>query len=92
MKTEHNKPRIRRQLCVLLAKIVILAAVFWLLFFRIFGVHRISDDSLEPALKDGDLAVTWELGENTSPAGTEGVDPDRVVFLFRPRSISQAGR
>ena len=79
MKLNEQKPcpdrrRGRRQRQVLLAKTLakaaVLAAVLWLLFFRVFSVHRITDDTLEPVLKDGDLAVTWELGGSREDSGS----------------------
>jgi signal peptidase I, bacterial type len=45
----------------LLIKIVIVCACFTLVFTFLFGIHRVTDNAMEPALQDGDVAIFYRL-------------------------------
>ena len=47
----------------LLLKIAIIVVCIWLVLTFVFGVHRLSGNNMYPALKDGDLCITYKLEE-----------------------------
>lgn len=55
---------VRRRIILLLVKIAFFAALFYIVFFVIFGVSRMSDSSMYPAIHDGDLLVYYRIESN----------------------------
>lgn len=53
-----------KDLLTLLLNVGIIVGVAVLLFTFIFGVFRLSDDSMRPALQNGDLAFYYRLDKN----------------------------
>jgi len=45
----------------LLLKIVVVCVAFALVFTFLFGVYRVKDDAMEPAVQDGDLVLYYRL-------------------------------
>ena len=45
----------------LLMKIILLALMVLIMFVFFFGIYRSGDDSMNPAVKDGDIVITWRL-------------------------------
>lgn len=50
----------------LIIKILTITIIFWALFTFVFGLHRVSGNSMFPALKDGDLCITYKLDKYRS--------------------------
>lgn len=61
-KKQKLKPFYRR-LLKLTGKIVILVAVFMTIFHFVFGIHYLRGNYMFPALRDGDLIMTYKLEE-----------------------------
>ena len=57
------KPSAGRALLFLLLKLAVVAVALWLALTFVFGVFRLSGNNMYPALKDGDLCVTYRLEE-----------------------------
>jgi signal peptidase I len=53
-----------KDLLTLLLNVGVIAGVIALLFVFIFGVSRLSDDSMSPALENGDLAFYYRLDKD----------------------------
>ena len=51
-----------RALLFLLIKLATAALLLWLALTFVFGVFRLAGNNMYPALKDGDLCVTYKLG------------------------------
>ena len=45
----------------LLTKIAVVCICFTLVFTFLFGIHRVKDNAMEPALQDGDVAIFYRL-------------------------------
>jgi len=45
----------------LLIKIVVVCVCFMLVFTFLFGIHRVKDNAMEPALQDGDVTIFYRL-------------------------------
>lgn len=63
-----KKPKLRlkpvfRKLSGLIVKTAILIVVFYLLFQYVFGIYYLRGNYMFPALKDGDLVMTYKLEE-----------------------------
>lgn len=59
----RKEPKALRALLMLILKLGILAAIGWAALTFVFGVFRVSGNAMYPALKDGDLVVTYRLEE-----------------------------
>lgn len=62
---EQNKnpkqPSLKEDVLFLLAKIGIVVILLVVLFLFVFGIYRCGDNSMLPALKNGDLAIFYRL-------------------------------
>ena len=56
-----KKPSAFKALLKLILKLGIVAAICWAALTYVFGVYRINGNGMYPALKDGDLCVTYRL-------------------------------
>ena len=59
-KTREKKP-LKNALVSLLIKLFAVFAVIWLVLTFVFGIYRMSGNNMYPALRDGDLCVTYKL-------------------------------
>ena len=50
-----------KALLFLLLKLLVVAAIVWAALIFVFGVFRLSGNNMYPALKDGDLCITYRL-------------------------------
>ena len=48
----------------LLLKIVVMLLVLVLLFTFVFGIHRVTDQSMSPAIREGDLVIYYRLDKD----------------------------
>lgn len=63
-KTKSNKkPKPRKKLVWLILKLLFIATFIWMIFTFIFGIFRLSGNNMYPALKDGDLCITYRLDD-----------------------------
>jgi signal peptidase I len=58
------QPSVLRELSSLLIKIVVIGAAVTLVFTFIYGLHRVSDADMTPAIKDGDLILYYRLDKD----------------------------
>lgn len=66
MENTNGKKKLKpfyRRLLKLTGKIVILVAVFAAIFHFVFGIHYLRGNYMFPALRDGDLVMTYKLEE-----------------------------
>ncbi|MDR1496202.1 MAG: signal peptidase I [Clostridiales Family XIII bacterium] len=70
------RPSALRDLLSLLLKIGVIAGVAILMFTFVYGLHRNADPGMNPAVKDGDLAVFYRFDKDYA-AG------DLLVLAFR---------
>lgn len=56
-----NKSSVKEEFFFLLAKVGILAGLFFFLFFIVFGICRCGDNDMIPSVKNGDLAIFYRL-------------------------------
>lgn len=54
-----TQPSLLQDIIKLLIKIAAIALAFVLLFSFVFGAYRYNDLSMSPAVKDGDLVITY---------------------------------
>ena len=69
-----------QDLLALLVKLLVLFAVFWLMFHYIFGVQRNLSANMDPAVKDGDVVLYFRLDRDYS-AG------EVTVFQYEGRTL-----
>gem|GEM_PF-732415 len=71
----------------LLIKIVIVCVAFALVFTFLFGLHRVRDNAMEPAMQDGDLVLFYRLDKRYVASDTlmlryeGGIQVRRVVAV-----------
>lgn len=65
---QEKETSIKEDLLFLGLKIFIFVALLAVTFFFIFGICRISDNMMDPAFKDGDLAVYYRLQKEFHPS------------------------
>lgn len=74
----RRAPSAARELGGLLLKLGIIAAAGWAIFTFVFGLVRVSNPSMSPNIKDGDLVLIDRLDHDY-------VASDIVVFTYRDR-------
>lgn len=57
----QQKKSIKEDLIFLLLKIAIFIILLAMMFLFVFGIYRCSDNMMDPAFKDGDLAIYYRL-------------------------------
>lgn len=57
----RKKPSALKALMMLILKLAAVAAAVWIALTFVFGVFRLNGNAMYPALKDGDLCVTYRL-------------------------------
>ena len=57
----RKKPSALKALMMLILKLAVVAAILWAALTFVFGVFRLNGNAMYPALKDGDLCVTYRL-------------------------------
>ncbi len=61
---KSNQPSLLGDLIFLIIKIAVIALFLVIIFTFFFGIIQIKDNSMEPALRDGDLAIYYRLEKN----------------------------
>lgn len=59
--TVQEQTTLMQDIVQLLIKIAVVCVCFALVFSFLFGIHRVRDNAMEPALQDGDLAIFYRL-------------------------------
>ena len=84
----QNKKSIAKALLNLGIKLAVIVLLFWIALTFVFGVYRMSGNTMYPMLKDGDLCITYRLEEyHSSDVVAYRVD-DQIRF---GRIIARAG-
>ena len=73
-KAQQKQPGVLKDLLMLLLKIVVIVAAFMLVFTFIFSITRCNDPYMTPAVKDGDLVISYRSTKN-------GYRPQDVIML-----------
>lgn len=82
-----EKKKAKKALLHLLIKLTVVALIIWLALVFIFGIFRLNGNNMYPALRDGDLCVTYKLGEYHSSDVVAYEIGDQIRFgriLARP--------
>lgn len=58
-----KKPSAGKALLALVVKLLLAAGAIWVALTYVFGVYRLTGNSMYPMLKDGDLCVTYRLDD-----------------------------
>ena len=69
MKREENAPKKQsavKAFLSLVIKLLLVAGALWAALTYVFGVYRLTGNSMYPMLKDGDLCVTYRLDDYLS--------------------------
>lgn len=74
----RRQPSVARELIGLLIKLGVIAVAVWAIFTFVFGLVRVSDPSMSPNIKDGDLVLIDRLDHDF-------VASDIVAFTYRDR-------
>lgn len=72
-RTEQASPAedsLTKDVAFLLIKIAVIVLVFVLVFTFLFGLHRMADPSMNPAIRDGDLLMFYRLNKTYAPGDT----------------------
>ncbi|MCH5314448.1 MAG: signal peptidase I [Eubacterium sp.] len=83
-----NRKTAKKAALHLLIKLAVIALIISLTLVFIFGVFRLGGNNMYPALKDGDLCVTYKLGEYHSDDVVAYRIDDEIRF---GRIIARAG-
>lgn len=57
-------PNFWREMAGLVIRILVIVSVFGLVFTFVYGLHRVSDDEMNPAVKHGDMLMYYRLDKN----------------------------
>lgn len=68
--TENRDNSLLKDILFLFIKIVAIIFVFILVFTFLFGLHRTTDPSMSPSIRDGDLTMFYRLNKTYSPGDT----------------------
>ena len=63
---DKSPPSVWGDILYLVSKLLMVGFVLATLYFFVFGLLRYNDDSMKPALKDGDLVVYYRLDKRYS--------------------------
>lgn len=68
--TEQNQKQssLKKNILFLCLKIGIVIILIVILFLFVFGIHRCSDNMMDPAFKDGDLAIYYRIQKEYYPS------------------------
>lgn len=74
-KARFREDSLSKDILFLLVKIAVITLVFVLVFTFIFGLHRTENLSMNPAIRDGDLAIFYRLNKTYAPG-------DAILLTF----------
>ena len=60
----NKKTTLMEDIIRLLIKVTVICVIFVLIFTFIFGIYRAEDDSMKPAIMEGDLVIYFRLDKN----------------------------
>lgn len=84
----NNEKSVLKALCGLFIKLLIVALLIYAALTFVFGVHRLSGNNMYPALKDGDLCITYKLTDYYSNDVVAYIEGGEIRF---GRIIAKAG-
>lgn len=82
-KAQREKKLLKSDVLFLLTKIGLVLALVYVMFFIIFGIARMSDQSMFPALKDGDLCLYYRLYDDLEAGDVVIVDKNGEETIRR---------
>ena len=85
---EKKRPSLGLDLLLLLVKLLMVAAVFAILLFFVFGIMRCPDLSMSPAVKDGDLVIYYRLDKSYAANDVIVVDMDGELSVRRVVAVA----
>lgn len=88
-KNNKNRISIKDDILFLLLKIGIFLAIIAISFLFIFGIYRVSDNMMNPAFKDGDLAIYYRLQKEYNTTDVVVVEKDGDTQVRR--IVAKAG-
>ena len=72
----------------LLLKIAVILIALFLLFTFMFGIHRTTDNSMNPAIQEGDLVIFYRLDKNYVATDTLILDYDGTKQVRRVVAVA----
>lgn len=76
--TPKKKNKVRRRALRLLLKLGLVFLAGWFALTFVFGVHRVSGNDMYPALRDGDLCITYKIGASYAGDTVAYKTPDGI--------------
>ena len=72
----------------LLFKIAVILIALFFLFTLMFGIHRTTDNSMSPAIQEGDLVIFYRLDKNYAATDTLILDYDGTKQVRRVVAVA----
>ena len=89
-KKQGNGPNLKRRIILLLVKITFFVVLVYVAFFVVFGVTRMNDYNMYPAVKDGDLLFYYRLENKYANGDVVIIKKDNEESVVR--IIASAGQ
>lgn len=67
MEAERQKAILKMERKGLIRRVIVIAAVLFVLFGIVFGVTTVNGEDMAPALRDGDIVLYFRLGQEYDP-------------------------
>lgn len=79
----QRKAALRMARWSFLKKLVIIAALIFVLFSLVFGFTTIKDEDMAPAIRDGDIVLYFRLGKSYNPSDMLVYEKDGKKYIGR---------
>jgi len=86
---QQKQTSVKDDLLFLVLEVILFAALLAVTFLFIFGICRCSDNMMNPAFKDGDLAIYYRLQKDYQPLDAVIIEKDGETQIRR--IIARAG-
>lgn len=77
------KDTLKEDILFLILKVILFVVLVAVLFLFVFGIYRCSDNVMNPAVKDGDLAIYYRLQKNYNSSDVVVIEKDGKKQLRR---------
>lgn len=77
------KDTLKEDVFFLILKVILFVVLIAILFLFVFGIYRCSDNTMNPAVKDGDLAIYYRLQKNYNVSDVVVLEKDGEKQLRR---------